>query len=94
MLRIAALLCFASFAVAGDKGQAAKPQDAKKPVITKGQDAKPIGKGQDAIVKPANKVIVEQKTTEYAPVPKRRRLIYRAIGISRSIGEVCPNCAK
>ena len=84
MLRIAALLCFAGVAVAGEKGQAAKPQAPSK--------------GQETIVmvKPANKVIVEQKVTEYAPVAKRRKLFYRPVSVQRSVGEVvtCPNCAK
>jgi len=84
MFRIAALLCFAGFAVAGEKGQAAKPQAPSK------------GQEPAAVVKPANKVIVERKVTEYAPVAKRRKLLYRPINVQRSIGEVvtCPNCAK
>lgn len=80
---VLALVCFAGISFAGDKGQAAKPQ-----APSKGQET--------VVVKPANKVIVEQKVTEYAPVAKRRKLLYRPISSQKTIGEVvdCPNCKK
>ena len=81
-----ALVCFAGISFAGDKGQAAKPQSPAAP--SKGQET--------VVVKPANKIIVEQKVTEYAPVAKRRKLLYRPISSQKTIGEVvdCPNCKK
>lgn len=59
----------------------------------KGQAAKAPEK---ATIKSANKIIVEQTTTEYAPVAKKRKLLYRPVSVKKVMGEVetCPNCKK
>ena len=82
-MAVLGLFAFASFAFAGQKGQAPSqdtkaqaPAPAKTQSPAKGQDA---GKG----TAPARIVTVTEVTREYAPVQKHRKLLFKQVGPSK-----------
>ncbi len=84
-MAILGLFAFASFAFAGQKGQAPSqdtkaqaPAPAKTQAPAKGQDA-----GKSAAPTPARIVTVTEVTREYAPVQKHRKLLFKQVGPSK-----------